>query len=105
MSALGLASALMGLQASGEDIKQRTCECTYHENYKCYEEQECDAMKSPAETSKLSCCTRKAFLEEMALQLRSEVQLGVNCTKGKLRVPSRGNSMCKDPVAEGAERI
>lgn len=103
MNALGLVSALLSLQASGEDIKQRTCECIYHESYKCCEEQGYDAMKSPAETSELSWGTRKAFLEEMVLQLRSEVRLGVNCTKGKLRVPSGENSMCKDPVAEGAE--
>lgn len=79
------------------------CECIYHYNCRCYEGQGYDVRKSPAETFELSWETRKAFLEEMAFGLRSEGGLGVNCTKEKLSMPHRENSICKGPVAKGAE--
>lgn len=72
VSALNLVSGLMGFQTSWEDIKQRMCGCIYHYNCRCYEGQGYDVRKSPAETFELSWETRKAFLEEMAFELRSE---------------------------------
>ena len=55
-------------------------------------------MTSPSETdTNLRDKERKALLEEKTCELRHEGRLGINHTKGRLNMPSRGKACAKAP--------